>query len=178
MRAITFLLCAAAVIVGLVAGQNSTEAPSRVSVAATIAVPGTAFAQILGDNQARSDLSNALVADLKDLLDTSDLTINKIATSNGGSQISVDFTAYAASVVAGAKIGAAVLNLPSSNRILTATTEQYRRVSPNAAGRTVSDAFVTKAGSGDSNVDLNSAAWVASAVTVAAAGAALLLAMA
>jgi hypothetical protein len=47
MRAMTFLLCAAAVIVGLVAGQNSTEAPSRVSVAATIAVPGTAFAQIL-----------------------------------------------------------------------------------------------------------------------------------
>jgi hypothetical protein len=97
---------------------------------------------------------------------------------NANSQISVDFIAYATSVVAGAKMGAVVLNLPSSNRILTATTQQYRRVSPNATGRTVSDAFMTKAGSGDSNVDLNSAAWVASVATVTAAGAALLLTMA
>jgi hypothetical protein len=178
MRAVTFLLCAAAVIVGLVAGQNSTAAPSRINIRATIAVPGPSFAQILANNQTRSDLSNALVADLKDHLDASDLTINNMTMSNNNSQLSVDFTAYATSVVAGAKLGAALLNLPSSNRILTATTEQYRRVSPNATGRTVSDAFVTKAGSGDSNVDVNSAAWVASAAIMAAVCTTLLLMLA
>jgi hypothetical protein len=178
MRAVTFLLCAAAVIVGLVAGQNSTAAPSRINIRATIAVPGPSFAQILANNQTRSDLSNALVADLKDHLDASDLTINNI---DHVKQQQPAFGGLHGIRYLGGGWGEAwrgVLNLPSSNRILTATTEQYRRVSPNATGRTVSDAFVTKAGSGDSNVDLNSAAWVASVATVAAVGAALLLAMA